>query len=141
MASSKKFFTDDMTAEIGNVHIILNRVGDLFNIDDVGDCFWSGEVFEPATTDQPIVCVANRIRSVSCDESGHWVTDDGLIMGRSSVGLAKREKIPLPYDIYGVGKKGEEAEVLRVRGRLYLNPRYLPMWGRIIPREGGMHLD
>ena len=123
---------DEMTKEIGKLHVITNktRYHGVFNIDDKEHYYYPAEILELVENDTPVFYFGEFPVAVTYD-GDYWRTAAGEIVSCFDVGLSKPGVAKLSYDIYNVGSKGADVEVLEYKGTYWLSPKYLPMSGML----------
>lgn len=126
------YVNEDMAKEIGEPHVITKRVNyHVFKIDDDGNWSYPDSLLTPATTGLSLMGHDLYNFTPVNVENGNWFTPKRVYIDYYNVGLCEETYIPLPYDLYGVGVKGERIKVVKFRGQIHLAPDYLPMKGVI----------
>lgn len=126
------YVNEDMAKEIGKTHVITRIVNyHVFKIDDYDNWNYPDSLLTPATTGLSLMGYYPYNFTPVEAKDGSWFAPKGGYIDYYEVGLYEETYIPLPYDLYGVGVKGERIKVVKFRGQIYLAPDYLPMRGVI----------
>lgn len=127
-----------MMKYIGQERVITSAIGTgIFRLDTSESFIWPPDVFEKLDS-KAVVYGFNGQTIVKLwwnDGSASWEDSSGWEFYSGGVGLIEDATVMLPYDIYKVGSKGSMAKAIRLRGKLYLSPDYLPMCGEIENKE------
>lgn len=124
----------EMENNIGEVHVVIKTWGKRISL-DASSFYWSDEVLEEVKEPYAVGCYNNikkvfeRVKYDS--QNDIWQTESGNEVSPGYVGIIETKTIPLPYDIYNVGKAGDEVNTTRFKERYYLSSEYLPMYGII----------
>lgn len=136
------YHCDDMKRYIGETFVVISKriAGGVLGYRLSSLSFvWAEELLEPVKTNKEVVinrdCIFYNVYYDSVNEI--WRTKEGDDpMGYGQILLAEKTTSQLPYDIYGVGKQGETVDVIQCRDRIYLDNKYLPMYGLIKEVDG-----
>lgn len=124
----------EMENHIGEIHVVTNIYNGRTFL-DASSYYWSDEVLEVLEgvyTVGRYNSIKKVFERVKYDSQNYiWQTESGDEVAYGYVGVIETKAIPLPYDIYNVGKAGAEAQTVYFKGRYYLSSEYLPMFGII----------
>ena len=124
----------EMKDHIGEIHVVIKIWGKRITL-DASSYYWSDEVLEevnkPHTVGRynNIKKVFERVKYDS--QNDIWQTESGDGVSPGYIGIIETKSITLPYDIYNVGKAGDEVQTIYFKERYYLSSEYLPMYGII----------
>ena len=124
----------EMENHIGEVHVVIKIWNRRISL-DASSYYWSDEVLEEVKEPHTVARynhskkVFERVKYDS--QNNIWQTESGDEVSSGYVGIIEKKAIALPYDIYNVGKKGNEAQAVYFKERYYLSSEYLPMYGII----------
>lgn len=124
----------EMKNHIGEIHVVI-KIWDRRISLDASSYYWSDEVLEEVKESYTVGYYNNfkkvfeRVKYDS--QNDIWQTESGNATTSGYVGIIETKTIALPYDIYNVGKAGDEVRTTYFKEMYYLSSEYLPMCGII----------